>query len=259
MNAWVYRKMNYKILALAISGTLLLNGCASIKDASTALGSIGTGVFAGVAAGAGTGILCDKLTGGRSTELCIAAGMAVGTLVGTWAASLDEAAEKAVPAMDCKSVKRRMNYSSTKPKALLKFEKTPLSVIKPGESFTLPIKMDLVTPGSEGEESTLPFKIEIMANGEKSTGKVITKECGGDYSLPVSIQAEKEDVYNTTIKLIDPNTSNPIDGGVLTFCYTVAKDGVDKCHINLPSITSDNTSDSNTKNSGKKVKSKKKK
>jgi hypothetical protein len=223
------KKMNYKIIALTTSITLLLSGCETMQKAATGLGSTGTGVIAGVAAGAGAGFACDKLTGGKNTGACIAAGMAVGAAVGTWAAKMDEEAEKAVPAMDCTSVKRRMNYSSSQPKAGLKFAAETSHVVKPGTDLKIPMKMDLVTPGTEGQEEELTFKIDITAGGEKNTGRAITKACGGDYDLPLVIPTEKEGVYNTTIQLLNASDNSKIEGGVLNFCYTVAKDGVDKC------------------------------
>ena len=85
---------NFKIIALTMSMLLFLSSCATVKDASSSLGSTGTGVIAGVVSGAGVGLLCDKLTGGGYTPLCVLAGMATGALVGTWAAKLDEEAEK---------------------------------------------------------------------------------------------------------------------------------------------------------------------
>lgn len=223
------KKMNYKVIALTASITVLLSGCETMQKASTAMGSTGTGVIAGVAAGAGTGIACDKLTGGKHTGACVAAGMAVGAAVGTWAAKMDEEAEKAVPAMDCTSVKRRMNYSSSKPKAGLKFALETPHVVKPGSELKIPMKMDLVTPGAEGQEEELTFKIDTTAGSEKNTGRAITKACGGDYDLPLVISTEKEGVYNTTIKLLNASDNTEIEGGILNFCYTVAKDGVDKC------------------------------
>ena len=221
---------NFKIIALTMSMLLFLSSCATIKDASSSLGSTGTGVIAGVVTGAGVGLLCDKLTGGGYTPLCVLAGMATGALVGTWAAKLDEEAEKAVPAMDCASVKRRMNYSSTKPKAVLKFASPQASsVVNPGADLKIPMKMDLVTPGSQGKEAELAFKIDTTSGSTKNTGRAITKSCGGDYTLPMVIPTEKEGVYNTTIKLLNATDNSEIDGGSLSFCYTVAKDGVDKC------------------------------
>lgn len=222
-------KINYKIVAVTASAVLLLNGCETMQKASTAMGSTGTGVIAGVVAGAGTGIACDKLTGGKHTGACVAAGMAVGAAVGTWAAQMDEEAEKAVPAMDCTSVKRRMNYTGTKPKAILKFAEQPAHVVKPGEPLKIPVKMDLATAGAEGEEQEITFKNEITSSGEKNTGRAITKGCGGDYLLPWSIPTEKEGVYNSTIKLVNASDNTEIEGGILSFCYTVAKDGIDKC------------------------------
>jgi hypothetical protein len=223
------KKMNYKIIALTASITLLLSGCETMQKASTAMGSTGTGVIAGVAAGAGTGFACDKLTGGKHTGACVAAGMAVGAAVGTWAAKMDEEAEKSVPAMDCTSVKRRMNYTGSTPKAILKFAEQPAHVVKPGEALKIPVKMDLATAGAEGEEQELTFKNEVTSAGEKNTGRAITKGCGGDYLLPWAIPTEKEGVYNSTIKLVNASDNSEIEGGVLSFCYTVAKDGVDKC------------------------------
>lgn len=223
------KKMNYKIIALTASITLLLSGCETMQKASASLGSTGTGVIAGVVSGAGAGLACDKLTGGKNTAACVAAGMAVGAAVGTFAAKMDEEAEKAVPAMDCTSVKRRMNYSSSKPKAGLKFAAETPHVVKPGSDLKIPMKMDLVTPGAEGQEDELTFKIDTTAGGEKNTGKAITKACGGDYNLPLVISTEKEGVYNTTIKLLNASDNSEIEGGTLSFCYTVAKDGIDKC------------------------------
>ena len=255
------KKNNYKIIALTAAITLLLNGCASIKDASTAMGSTGTGVIAGVAAGAGTGIACDKLTGGKNTAACAAAGVLVGSLVGKLAADLDESAEKSVPAMDCKSVKRRMNYSSTAttPKALLKVTQ-PEKALKLNEPLKLAVKMDLVTPGQEGKEQPITFKIETLADGEKNTGKAITKDCGGDYDLPLNISTEKEGTFNTTLKIVDANTGTEIEGGVVQFCYTVAKDGVNKCGANSSksNSSSNNTNPTNNFATSKSKKLKKK-
>ncbi len=250
--------MNYKIVALAVSATLLLGGCETMQKASSAMGSTGTGVLAGVAAGAGTGIACDKLTGGKHTGVCVAAGMAVGAAVGTWAAHMDEESEKAVPAMDCTSVKKRMNYPSTasKPLAFLKFAEQPAHVVIPGQDLKIPVKMDLATPGVEGQEQEITFKNEVTSSGEKNTGRAITKTCGGDYSLPWTIPTEKEGVYNTTIKLVDAADNSDIEGGVLTFCYTVAKDGVDKCGMTQPMGVSEQAVTPNSK-SKKSKKSKK--
>ena len=195
------------------------------------MGSTGTGVLAGVAAGATTGILCDKLTGGNNTGACVAAGMAVGAAVGTWAASLDEAAEKAVPAMDCASIKRRMNYPSTasKPKALLKFSEQLAQVVKPGEALKIPLKMDLATPGADGKEQEITIKFENTFGTEKSTGRPITKPCGGDFTLPFVQETTTEGVYNSTIQLINAADNSKIEGGLISFCYTVANDGINKC------------------------------
>jgi hypothetical protein len=117
-----------------------MSGCETIKKTGTATGSIGTGVLAGAASGIGTGILCDKLANGKSTAECIAAGLVVGAAVGYWAKSLDEEAEKTVPAMDCSSVKRRMNYPANArlPKALLTLSAQP-SVVEPGEKLIIPM------------------------------------------------------------------------------------------------------------------------
>ncbi|MDD2723883.1 MAG: hypothetical protein PHH59_07665 [Methylovulum sp.] len=187
------KKINYKIVALVASTTFLISGCETMQQASTAMGSTGTGILAGVAAGAGTGVLCDKMTGGKNTAACVAAGMAVGAAVGAWAASMDEAAEKAVPAMDCASVKRRMNYSSTSsnPVALLKFAQQPAQVVSPGENLKISVKMDLATPGASGQEQEVTFKNNVTSGGEKNTGRAITKGCGGDYLLPWVIPIKK--------------------------------------------------------------------
>ncbi|TSA40742.1 MAG: hypothetical protein D4R63_05160 [Methylococcaceae bacterium] len=227
------KTMNYKIIALTVSGVFLLSGCSTIQEASSAMGSTGTGVLAGVIAGAGAGVACDKLTGGKNTGACVAVGMAVGAAVGTWAADMDEAAEKAVPAMDCKSIKKRMVYSSTAslPRAELKLASDhPSLVVSPGQSLKLPIKMNLATPGKAGQEQDVAFKIVTTSGSDTYTGKVITKECGGDYSLPATFPTDKEGVYNTEIKLVDANDSKKIiDGSLLHICYTVASNGVSKC------------------------------
>jgi hypothetical protein len=224
------KKIKVNAVLLIVAGSVILSGCETIKKTSTAMGSIGTGVLAGAASGIGTGILCDQLTHGKSTAGCIAAGMAVGALVGYWAKSLDEEAEKAVPAMDCSSIKRRMNYPATAnlPKALLTLTAQP-GVIKPGEKLTIPLKMDLATPGEAGKEQEIPIKFDTTSGTDHYTGKAITKACGGDYPLPLTLSAEKEGVYNTTIKLLNASDNLEIEGGVVTFCYTVASDGINKC------------------------------
>ena len=221
---------------------ILMNGCATIKDASTSIGSTGTGVIAGLAAGAGAGIACDQLTGGKNTGVCVAAGMAVGAIVGKLAADFDESVEKSVPAMVCKSVKKRMNYSTSAiaPKAQLKLEQMPTKALKPNEPLKLVFKMDLVTPGSKGNEKPITFKVETTSDNEKNTGRAITKECGGDYILPLTISTENEGIFNTTLKLLDANTGIQIEGGTINFCYTVAKDGVNKCGIKTSLIKSNN-------------------
>jgi len=226
------KKINVKIMALSMVSVVMLNGCSTMQEASSALGSTGTGVIAGTLAGVGTGVACDKLTGGKNTGACAVAGAVVGAAVGKWAAELDESAEKAVPAMDCKSIKKRMAYSSTasQPKAELKLDTNhPPLVVKPGQVLKLPLKMNLATPGASGKEQDIVFKIVLSSNGESSTGSAITKECGGDYSLPLSLSTEKEGVFNTDIKLIDAQTGTDIDGSALHFCYTVSNDGKNKC------------------------------
>lgn len=124
-----------------------------------------------------------------------------------------------------------MNYPSTadKPKAALKLASgQPSLVVKPGQSLKIPIKMDLATPGKAGKEQELPFKIATISGTETYTGKAMTKDCGGDYPLKPTLSTEKKGVYNTTIKLLNVDGS-PIDGGYTSVCYTVAKDGVNKC------------------------------
>lgn len=226
------KKMNVKVMVLSMVSVVMLNGCSTMQEASSALGSTGTGVIAGTLAGVGAGVACDKLTGGKNTGACVAAGMVVGAAVGKWAADLDESAEKAVPAMDCKSIKKRMAYSPTasKPKAELKLDTNhPPLVVKPGQILKASMKMNLATPGASGKEENIAFKIVSSTNGESSTGKVLTKECGGDYSLPMSLSSDKEGVFNTDVKLVDATTGTDIDGGVLHFCYTVSNDGKNKC------------------------------
>lgn len=218
--------MNYKVVALSASIILLLNGCATMKDASTAMGSTGTGILAGVAAGAGTGILCDKLTGGRNTGACVAAGMAVGAAVGTWAKSMDEAAEKAVPAQSCSKVKERMKYSAseTKPRAGLRLNGAQSFVVAKGKTFPLPLEMDLVTPG---EDTPIAFKIDTFDGVTHTTSqKELKQVCGGLFPLQTEINGESEGVFNRTINLLNVD-GTPIDGGTLNFCYTVGT--VNKC------------------------------
>jgi hypothetical protein len=219
--------MKNTIVALVVAGVVMLSGCEAIKNTSTALGSTGTGVLAGAAAGTGTGILCDQLTGGKNSVACIAAGLVVGAAVGTLAASLDEEAEKAVPAMDCASIKRRINYptTATKPKALFRIT-LQSSVFKVGENLKTPMKMDLATPGKEDE---LPLIFDATLGSGHLTTKTITKSCGGDYSIPLTLPTDKEGIYNTTIKLLNASDNSVIEGGIVSFCYTVANDGINKC------------------------------
>jgi hypothetical protein len=229
-------QLNYKVIAIAISSALLLDGCATTAETSTSAGSTTTGVLAGGIAGAAMGVGCDKLTGGKATGACVAAGMAVGAAVGAWAAQLDQETADAVPKMDCASVKREMSYPSkaSKPRAMLKLVDQASHVVKPGEELKLPYEMSLATPGEKGKEQEITFKIEktsAEAVGVES-GKPITKECGGDYPIPLSIKTDKTDkgAYHSTIKLINVgDNNNQIEGGILTFCYTVANDGIDQC------------------------------
>lgn len=253
------KKLNYKIVslvALGISSVLLVSGCATVQQASSAVGSTGTGVIAGVAAGAGTGVLCDKLTHGKSTGACVAAGAVVGTAVGAWAASFDAELEKAVPSQDCATIKRRMDYSSTatKPKAVLKLSqgKSPL-VVKPGEKLKITLKMDLATPGKAGNEQELPFKTEIKTGAETIYGdRPYTKNCGGDYELNPTLPTEKEGVYKSNIKLLNVDGSE-IAGGNTTFCYTVSNDSKDKCP-NSTQATLEKPVALSNKSSGRKTK-----
>jgi hypothetical protein len=237
------KKNKNKIIALAISAALTITGCETAGKANSAIGSTGTGVIAGTAVGAGVGIGCDKLTGGKNKGACVAAGLATGALAGTLAAKFDEEAEKAVPAMDCASVKRRMNYKSSTPKVKLDFASQPVRVIKPGEELKLPIKMDLATPGVEGKEQEITFKFEVASLGEKNTGRTMTKPCGGYGSSTTDpfnftlTAADKEGVYDSTLKLINAADNKDIEGNVLSFCYTVANDGIDKCGKAKPIIT----------------------
>ena len=160
--------------------------------------------------------------------------------MGTWAASLDEAAEEAVPAMDCSSVKRRMNFpiDATKPIARLSIAdgQAPSFVVKPGESLKIPIKMDLATPGESGSEQEIAFKIIITDGNTTHTGGVITKECGGDYSLPLSQPTDKEGVFKTNITLFDASNNSAIEGGSISICYTVASDGINKCDTTMDKV-----------------------
>jgi hypothetical protein len=222
--------IKYKIVALAAATSFMFIGCETIQKTSSAIGSTGTGLLAGAVVGTGAGVACDQLTGGKNSVACIAAGMVVGAAIGTLAASLDEEAEKAVPAMDCASIKRRMNYPSTatKPKALLHITNQSL-VVKPGEKLQFPLKMDLATPGAEGKEQEVALKFDTTSGTEHLSGRSITKACGGDYPIPLTQPTEKEGVYNTTIKLLNASDNTVIEGGIVTFCYTVANDGINKC------------------------------
>ena len=225
--------MNYKVIALTVSGIFLLSSCAAVRDASTALGSTGTGILAGTVAGVGTGILCDKMTGGKNTGACVAAGLAVGAVVGKFAADLDEQAEKAVPAQSCSKVKERMNYSATetKPRAGLRLIGAQSFVVEKGKSFTLPLEMDLVTPG---ENTPIAFKIDVSPDGvaHSTSENEIKQVCGGLFPLQSEITGESEGVFNSTIKLINADGS-PIEGGTLSFCYTVGT--VNKCGTGVSS------------------------
>ena len=228
------KKFNYALVALVASSTFCIGGCSTVQQASSAMGSTGTGVLAGVLSGAGTGILCDKLTGGKDTALCATAGVLVGAAVGTWAASMDDALQKSVPTMDCVSVKRSMNYpsTSTQPIARLKFTTPPPQVVKPGQDLIIPVKMDLATPGATGSEQEITIKTNIISgNDSLPLGRPITRVCGGDYSWnwKIPTDSNKEGVYNTTFKLVDAANGQQIQGGILTFCYTVANDGINKC------------------------------
>jgi hypothetical protein len=78
--------------------------------------------------------------------------------------------------------------------------------------------------------------------------------------LPLNISTEKEGTFNTTLKILDANTGTEIEGGVVQFCYTVAKDGVNKCGANSSKSNSSsiNTTPTNNlaTNKSKKVKKK---
>ncbi len=252
------KKINVKIVSLAVAGSMLLSGCETIQKTSSAMGSVGTGVLAGAAAGIGTGVLCDQLTHGKNSAACIAAGLVVGAAAGYWAKSLDEQAEKAVPAMDCSSIKRRMNYPTTasQPKALLTISGQPV-VVKPGDKLIIPLKMDLATPGEPGKEQEVALKFDTTSGTDHFTGKSITKPCGGDYPIPLTIASEKEGVYNTTIKLLNASDNREIEGGVITFCYTVANDGVNKCGMAPPPVLTQKSVEKSTTPSVKKTKRKK--
>lgn len=224
------KKINYKVVALVASTTFLISGCETMQKASSALGSTGTGVIAGVVAGAGTGIACDKLTGGKNTGACVAAGMAVGAAVGTWAASIDEAAAKKEPPVSCDAVKKSMNYSATetKPFASLKLDGQRTLVVKPNEKFLAPVKADLA---SSVEEVGINIEVvDINKDPKKETHAPWKPKCGGQTDLPLVLPTKEEGVYYTTIKLnnADDNKSE-IKGGIISFCYTVAKDGKNLC------------------------------
>jgi hypothetical protein len=91
--------------------------------------------------------------------------------------------------------------------------------------------MDLATPGEEGKEQEISLKFDTASGSDHYKGKSITKACGGDYPIPLTISTEKEGVYNTTIKLLNASDNLEIEGGVVTFCYTVAYDGINKCGV----------------------------
>lgn len=198
-----------------------------MQKASSALGSTGTGVVAGLAAGTGTTVACEALTGGKNSVLCLAAGAVVGAGVGYWAASLDDAAEKSMPAMDCATVKSRLKYptNATRPLAALSISGPSTMVVKPGDALNLPLTMDLATPAN----STLVFKLDSIIGNDHYTGKPITKECGGGYSFPVGLPTNTPGVYVTAIKLINAADNSNVDGNFVNFCYTVATDGINHC------------------------------
>lgn len=252
------KKIRFKMVSLAVAGSVLLSGCQTIQQTSAAMGSVGTGVLAGAAAGIGTGVLCDQLTNGKNSAACIAAGLVVGAAAGYWAKSLDEEAEKAVPAMDCASIKRRMNYpvNANLPKTILSISGQPI-VVKPGEKLVIPLKMDLATPGAAGKEQEIPLKFDTTSGADHYTGKSITKACGGDYPIPLTVATEKEGVYNTSIKLLNAADNREIEGGLISFCYTVAKDGINKCGIAVNPVLTQNAIPQNTKQPVKKAKRKK--
>ena len=223
------KKMNYKVVALTASITLLLSGCETMQKATSDLGSTGTGVISGVIAGAGTGFACDKLTGGKHTAACVAAGMAVGAAVGTWAASIDEAEAAKEAPVRCAEVKQHMKYptTATAPVAFLQLDEQKSLVVKPGEKFISPVKMDFAAPGEEGKEEEVAIKADININNSTSSAK-LTRECGGQAVLPLVLESKELGAHNTTIKLTTAE-GIPIQGGTITFCYTVATDGVNKC------------------------------
>jgi hypothetical protein len=236
------KKMNYKVIALTASITLLLSGCETMQKATSGLGSTGTGVIAGVVAGAGTGFACDKLTGGKHTGACVAAGMAVGAAVGTWAASIDESEAAKEAPVRCVEVKEHMKYpaTATAPVAFLRLDEQKSLVIKPGEKFVSPVKMDFAVPGEEGKEEEVAIKADIDINNSTSSAK-LTRECGGQATLPLVLESKELGAHNTTIKLSTAEGS-PIQGGTITFCYTVATDGVNKCGMaKSPSLVPEKT------------------
>ena len=216
------KTMNYKVIALTVSGIFLLSGCETMQKATTAMGPETTGVLAGLAAGAGTGIACDKLTGGKNTGACVAAGMAVGAAVGVWAASIDETVAKQEPPRRCKEVKQSMNYSKTAkdPIAILKLDTQKSLVAQKGSKFLAPVIYDLATPGKEGYEEAVAIKVDIDVNKKKSSVK-ITPECGGQANLPVILPTTEVGTYMTTITMTNAADSKLIQGGTTNFTYTV--------------------------------------
>jgi len=253
------KKINYKVVALTVSGILLLNGCETMQKVTSTMGSTGTGVITGLAAGAGTGILCDKMTGGQNRVACVAAGMAVGAAVGTWAASIDEEEAKKEAPVRCEEVKKHMNYSATatKPIAALKLDEQKKLVVKKDEKFIAPVKIDLATPGEEGKEEAVAIKADIEINNDpnKKSSAKLTKDCGGQGSLPLVLPSNEEGVYNTTIKLTNADDNSAIEGGTISFCYTVAKDGIsNKCG----QVSTQQTVSEKTVKSGKKSTKKRK-
>ena len=227
------KNMNYKIVALTISGALLLSGCETMQQASSAMGSTGTGVLAGGVAGAGAGVLCDKLSHGNATGACVAAGMAVGAAVGTWAASWDEAAAKTVPTRDCKSVQKKLNYPTTdnkQPEGVLSIDKSKFTpVVKSGQNQNVYLKLDLAAPETD-KENGVPFKVQMSGDENSTNNKAITWVCGGDYSLPaIPVDSSKQGPHNINIKLFNAADNTDIKGAQTSICYTVANDGVNKC------------------------------
>lgn len=210
-------------IALASALTIVLSGCGTMESTSKGAGSTGTGVIGGAIAGAGAGVLCDKLLGG-SNAACIAAGMAVGALAGKLLADLDDEWSKSVPVSRCADVQAKLGYqpNETAPRGAISVAFEPASaIIKPGASIKPTVKVDLAAP--EGQAISTKLRVN-----DSISERVIKKECGGDYTLPLeAITAEQAGAQYLEVALINADTNTEIASTKV--CYSVSATGKSLC------------------------------